>query len=113
MNMDASIVSLAFIDSIGGPELLMIMFVALLLFGGEKLPSLARTLGKSLNELKKASGEVEREIKRAMEEEAPENSAAKKPGGELTQPASTVPSRSPELPEAKQPEPPPPEKPKP
>lgn len=61
--------SLAFIEGVGGPELLLVFFIALLLFGGDKLPALARTLGKSLNELKKASGDVEKEIKRALEEE--------------------------------------------
>jgi TatA/E family protein of Tat protein translocase len=69
----------AFIDYIGGPELLLVMFVVLLLFGGEKLPQLARTLGKSLNELKKASSEVEREIKKAMEEEPAKPTSIEQP----------------------------------
>lgn len=58
----------AFIEGIGGLELLMVFIVVLLLFGGEKLPGLARTIGKTMSELKKASGEVEREIRRAMDE---------------------------------------------
>jgi sec-independent protein translocase protein TatA len=40
---------------IGGTELLVILALALLLFGGTKLPSLARGLGQSLKEFKKAS----------------------------------------------------------
>jgi sec-independent protein translocase protein TatA len=65
--------SLAFIDGIGGPELLMIFFVILLLFGGDKLPELARGLGKSVREFKKATSGVEAEIKKALE--APPESA--------------------------------------
>lgn len=71
--------SLAFIEGIGGPELLMVAFIALLLFGGDKLPGFARTLGKSMRELKKASSEVEREIKKAMEESPEESTPASRP----------------------------------
>ena len=40
----------------------MIMFVVLLLFGGKKLPELARGLGKGIREFKDASDDVKREI---------------------------------------------------
>lgn len=39
----------------GAPELLIILAVLLLLFGGAKLPSLARGLGQSIKEFKKAA----------------------------------------------------------
>jgi sec-independent protein translocase protein TatA len=48
--------------NIGTPELILILFVALLLFGGNKLPELARGLGKGLREFKEASDGVKREI---------------------------------------------------
>ena len=48
--------------NIGTPELILIMFVALLLFGGEKLPGLARSLGKGIRDFKDASEGVKREI---------------------------------------------------
>lgn len=72
---------LAFIEGIGGPELLMIMFVVLLLFGGQKLPELAKGLGKSMREFKKAASGVEEEFKRAIEEtpDTPAPPAAKAP----------------------------------
>lgn len=59
----------AFIEGIGGPELMMIMFVVLLLFGANRLPELARGMGKSVREFKKAASGVEDEVRRAMEEE--------------------------------------------
>jgi TatA/E family protein of Tat protein translocase len=65
--MNSNIYSLAFIEGLGGPELMMIFFVVLLLFGGQKLPELARGLGKSVREFKKATAGVEEEIKKAME----------------------------------------------
>lgn len=40
---------------IGGWELIVIMIVVLILFGGKKLPDFARNLGKGLREFKKAS----------------------------------------------------------
>lgn len=39
---------------LGGPELLLIGVVVLLLFGGKKLPELMRGLGKGINEFKNA-----------------------------------------------------------
>jgi sec-independent protein translocase protein TatA len=61
--------TLAFIEGIGGPELLMVMVIVLVLFGGKKLPEFARGLGKSLREIKKATSGVEEEFKRAMDDE--------------------------------------------
>lgn len=48
--------------NIGGPEMVLIFLVALLLFGGKKLPELARGLGKGLREFKDASEGIKREI---------------------------------------------------
>jgi sec-independent protein translocase protein TatA len=50
--------------NLGGPELIIILVVLLLLFGGKRLPDLAKGLGKSLNifksELKKAADDDEK-----------------------------------------------------
>lgn len=67
-------ISVAFIEGIGGPELMMIMFIILVLFGANRLPELARGLGKSVREFKKAASGVEEEVRRAMEEEPPKPS---------------------------------------
>ena len=48
--------------NMGTPEILVIFVVVLLLFGGKKLPELARGLGKGIREFKDASDGVKREI---------------------------------------------------
>ena len=48
--------------SIGMPELVIILVIALIIFGPRKLPELGRSLGKSLGEFKKASNELQRTL---------------------------------------------------
>ena len=48
--------------NIGGPEMILIFIVVLLLFGGKKLPELASGLGKGLREFKDASDVIKREF---------------------------------------------------
>jgi sec-independent protein translocase protein TatA len=43
---------------IGMPELVIIMVIALIIFGPRKLPELGRSIGRSLNEFKRASNEL-------------------------------------------------------
>ncbi len=53
------------------PELIIILAIVLLLFGGRKLPELSRSLGESIKELKKASsgaGELRNEVKSQVED---------------------------------------------
>lgn len=50
--------------NMGGGEIMLIMIAILLLFGGKKLPELARGLGKGIREFKDASEGVKREIHR-------------------------------------------------
>ncbi len=63
---------------LGGPELLIILAVLILLFGAKKLPELAKGLGKSVNEFKKASAEAEKEANEPSAEELKAQLAAAK-----------------------------------
>lgn len=56
MNMIASIFNL------GGPDLIIILLVVLVIFGPKKLPELARGLRQAMDEFNKAKHEVEREL---------------------------------------------------
>tara|TARA_B100000963_G_C22621445_1_gene670163 strand:- start:1439 stop:1681 length:243 start_codon:yes stop_codon:yes gene_type:complete len=48
---------------IGGPEIIIIMMVIVMLFGSKKIPEIARGLGKGIRELKDASNDIKREIR--------------------------------------------------
>jgi sec-independent protein translocase protein TatA len=51
-------VHLAFIQNLGLPELALILFIVLLVFGANKLPKIAKDLGSGIREFKKSiSGE--------------------------------------------------------
>ncbi len=60
--------SLAFIGGLGGQEMVIIFLIVLLLFGAKKLPELARGVGKSMGEFKKAREDFEKEITRAEDD---------------------------------------------
>ena len=69
---------------LGYPEMVVIFLIILLPFGAKKLPQLARGVGKSMGEFKKAKDEFEHEITRAEtevtsdnKEEAPKEKALK------------------------------------
>ena len=52
----------------GGPELILIAFVVLLMFGGKKLPELMKGLGKGIREFNNAKANIESEVKDSMKE---------------------------------------------
>jgi sec-independent protein translocase protein TatA len=51
-----------------GPQMLLIFFVILLLFGGKKIPELMRGLGKGVREFNDARDSVAKEFKEGMDE---------------------------------------------
>jgi sec-independent protein translocase protein TatA len=67
--------------SIGMPELIIILVIALIIFGPRKLPELGKSLGKSINEFKRASADLqntlEQEIK--LEEQQKDRVATSPP----------------------------------
>jgi sec-independent protein translocase protein TatA len=48
----------------GWPEILFILLIILVLFGAKRLPELAKGLGQSINEFRKAREELDREVKK-------------------------------------------------
>ncbi|GAB3318352.1 twin-arginine translocase TatA/TatE family subunit [Haloplanus rallus] len=46
----------------GGPELLIVLFVLVLLFGANKIPKLARSTGQAMGEFKRGREEIEEEL---------------------------------------------------
>lgn len=56
------------IFNLGGPEIILIVLVVLLLFGGRKIPELMKGLGKGIKEFNSAKANIESEIKENMRE---------------------------------------------
>jgi TatA/E family protein of Tat protein translocase len=78
-----------------GAEWLWILVIVVILFGADKLPKLARGLGKSMGEFKKAKEEFEKEVNAAASDQD------KKPGvdqpkisGNLPEPVNPVPTNT-------------------
>ncbi|MCR6655576.1 MAG: twin-arginine translocase TatA/TatE family subunit [Opitutus sp.] len=84
----------ALLPDIGGGEMLLVMFVVLLLFGPDKLPHLAKGIGKTMREFKRAASQVEREIKQAIDEvpDTPIDNPFKPKPAPLSQPTLTQPT---------------------
>lgn len=53
---------------IGGGEIVFILLVVLMLFGSDKVPEIARTLGKLMAQLKNATNELKSEIQKGVDE---------------------------------------------
>jgi sec-independent protein translocase protein TatA len=54
---------------IGTQELIIILLIALIVFGPKKLPEVGRTIGRSLAEFRRASSDIRDELKRGFEDE--------------------------------------------
>lgn len=65
--------------SIGMPELIIILVIALIIFGPRKLPELGKSLGRSLNEFKKASNDLQNTLEQEIKIEEQKETAAKAP----------------------------------
>jgi len=60
--------SLATFFNLGGPDLLIILLIVLVLFGAKKLPELAKGMGQAIKEFNKAKDEVTNEINKPVAE---------------------------------------------
>ncbi|NLB17313.1 MAG: twin-arginine translocase TatA/TatE family subunit [Syntrophomonadaceae bacterium] len=54
------------IGSVGPWELILVLAIALIIFGPGKLPDVAKSLGKGINEFKKASNDVKQQVQDAV-----------------------------------------------
>jgi sec-independent protein translocase protein TatA len=61
---------IAGIGPLGNMEIVVIAILVLILFGAKKLPTFARSLGRSMGEFRKAKDEFEQELHRAADEPA-------------------------------------------
>lgn len=79
---------------LSGGEIILVMVVALILFGAKKIPEFAKGLGQAMKEFKKASSDVSNEIHNTMDQEAPPPApppAKPKAAPDSAAPADTVP----------------------
>jgi len=84
--------------SIGMPELVIILVIALIIFGPRKLPELGRSLGKSIGEFKKASNELQRTLEDEirLEEKKEQRAAVKADQDSAIEAATLQPPAAPE-----------------
>lgn len=63
----------------GPTELLVVLAIAILLFGANKIPNLARAIGQSMGEFQKGREEIEKEIHEGHKQSTEENSSDGEP----------------------------------
>lgn len=54
---------------ISGPEIIIVLLIVVMLFGADKIPEIARGLGKGMRQLKDATNEVKREINQTVKKQ--------------------------------------------
>lgn len=77
--------------NIGPTELIVVLIIALIVFGPKRLPEIGRTVGKSLREFKRASEGIRDELHLNLDDDEPSGSAAEASSngaGHATPPAS-------------------------
>lgn len=64
---------------IGAPEIIFIVLIVLLLFGGKKIPELMKGLGKGVKSFKQGMNEIEEEVKRPSEDQPSQQPTEQQP----------------------------------
>jgi len=54
---------------ISGPEIIVVMLIVVMLFGADKIPEIARGLGKGIRQVKDATNDIKREINETAEKQ--------------------------------------------
>ena len=82
-----------FLNDIAGSEILVVIFVVLIFFGSKSIPGIAKTLGKTLYQIKNASAELQNEIKKSgfdIKEDLKISNLIKEHQEEITRPMDQV-----------------------
>ncbi len=64
---------------IGAPEIIFIVLIVLLLFGGKKIPELMKGMGKGVKMFKQGMNEMEEEVKRPLEDQSSQQPTEQQP----------------------------------
>jgi sec-independent protein translocase protein TatA len=74
--------------SLGFGEILVILLIALIVFGPTRLPEMGRTIGRSLREFRRTASDLRAEIESDLDDEPPKVSRMRRPGsdGHATRP---------------------------
>lgn len=75
---------------ISGAEIVFILFVVVLIFGADKLPEIARGLGKGMRQLRDATDDVKREIQKSAEKHGIDTDVTQDIQNELNDVKNTV-----------------------
>jgi sec-independent protein translocase protein TatA len=62
---------------ISGPEIMVVMLIVVMVFGADKIPEIARGLGKGMRQIKDATNDIKKEIKDSSEKSTIETNLAK------------------------------------
>lgn len=62
---------------ISGAEIVFVFFIVLLVFGADKIPSIAKTLAKGVSQVKNATNEIKSEIQKSVDSKNPAAGVAK------------------------------------
>ena len=62
---------------ISGAEIVFIFFIVLLVFGADKIPSIAKTLAKGVNQVRNATNEIKSEIQKSVDTNNPAGGVGK------------------------------------
>lgn len=68
---------------ISGAEIALIFFIVLLIFGADKIPSIARGMAKGITQIRHATNEIKSEIQKSSEIDGSSTSVAKKLNEEI------------------------------
>jgi sec-independent protein translocase protein TatA len=91
---------LALLPNLGGPDLIIILLIVLVLFGAKKLPELARGMGSAIKEFQKAKDEFTDELHSAGKTDAAKTADVRTPTATVPQienqpPAAVPPAAAP------------------